>query len=74
MDAKIGARILQVLPCYEVAVSLAFQGFDVASIARRCDTSVAEAKLVATLAQSYQGLETNAEELHGRPHRTRVAA
>ena len=73
-DAKTGARSLHVSPRYEVAVSLAFQGFDVASIARRCDISVAEAKLVATLAQSYQGLETNVEEPHGRPHRVRVAA
>lgn len=74
MDAKIGPQTPRVSPRYEVAVSLAFQGFDVASIARRCDISIAEARLVATLAQRYQGLEKNVEEWHGRPHGTRVAA
>lgn len=72
-DARV-APTLRVSPRYGVAVSLAFQGFDVASIARRCDISVAEAKLVATLAQSYQGLEITVEEQHGRPPRARVAA
>ena len=73
-DAKTEAQTLRISPRYEVAVSLAFQGFDVASIAHRCDISVAEARLVATLGQSYQGLEKNVEEWRGRPHRTRVAA
>ena len=74
MGAKTEVQTLRVSPRYEVAVSLAFQGFDVASIARRCNISVAEARLVATLAQSYQGLEKNVEEWHGRPPRTRAAA
>ena len=72
--AKREARILRVSPRYEVAMSLAFQGFDVAGIARRCDISVAEAKLVAALAQSYQGLETPVEEQYGRPPGIRAAA
>lgn len=64
---------LRVSPRYEVAISLAFQGFDVASIARRCDISVGEAKLVATLAESYQGLERPPEEQYDERH-TRAAA
>ena len=65
--------VLTVSPRHEVALSLAFQGFDLADIARRCDITVAEAKLVATLAESYQSLaHTAAEERHGR--RTRAAA
>jgi hypothetical protein len=65
---------LHLSPRYEVAVSLAFQGFDVASIARRCDISVAEARLVATLAESYQGLETVGESPYGRALSARIAA
>jgi hypothetical protein len=63
---------LQLSPRYEVALSLAFQGFELIDIARRCDITVAEAKLVATLADSFQGLKTSAEERHGTG--TRVAA
>ena len=64
--------VLKVSPRHEVALSLAFQGFDLSDIARRCDITVAEAKLVATLAESYQSLAHTAEERHGR--RTRAAA
>lgn len=63
---------LQLSPRYEVALSLAFQGFELIDIARRCDITVAEAKLVATLADSFQGLKITAEERHGAG--TRVAA
>ena len=72
----VGERLpegpLQLSPRYEVALSLAFQGFDLIDIARRCDITVAEAKLVATLADSVQGLKITAEERHGAG--TRVAA
>lgn len=72
--AQPGTKTLRVSPRHEIAVSLAFQGFDVAGIARRCDISVAEAKLVAALAQSCQSLETIVEEQHGRPPGIRAAA
>lgn len=48
--------VLEVSARHEVALSLAFQGFGLADIARRCDITVAEAKLVATLAESYRNL------------------
>jgi hypothetical protein len=65
-------RTLRVSPRHDVAISLAFQGFDVASIARRCDISLAEAKLAAVFAESCRALENPSEEQHG-PH-ARVAA
>lgn len=66
--------ILCLSPRYDVAVSLTFQGFDVADIARRCDISVTEARWVAALVKNVRGLENSREQEHGAGYGTRVAA
>lgn len=45
----------QVSPAYKEALALARRGFDAAAIAERCDISVAEAELVASLSSDGSG-------------------